>query len=70
MYKIKAGIVTVKGEKYGCFVEIRTGFEKFIHLVNGDCYNECEVDDLIILEKVLSVDFEEMCEEIEEYYVK
>jgi hypothetical protein len=65
MYKIKAGLITIEGEKFGCILEVRNGVQNFAHLVNGDCYNEDEVDRLEILENELNIDIETLCERIE-----
>lgn len=68
MYKIKAGLITIEGEKFGCIVEGMDGVQNFAHLVNGDCYNEDEVDRLEILENELNIDIETLCERIESKY--
>lgn len=65
MYKIKAGLVIVDGERFGCIVEMQDGCENFAHLANGECFNESEVDKLEILENELNVDVEALCEKIE-----
>lgn len=68
MYKIKAGLVTIEGEKFGCIVEEMDGVQRLAHLVNGECYNEDEVDRLEILEDELDIDVEALCEGIEGRY--
>jgi hypothetical protein len=70
MINFISGVVVINGEVYGCIVEQREDCGDFAHLFNGECYNACEVDQLITFPDVAHIYASDIEDKLKRAYEK